>query len=117
MAAVLPNGSLPSGEHKKSPTSSTTLSNESDDSFESDSNESDSSNSNEASIVVTPHVPDNFKKAYMIYGHGTDNPDKFTVPPDCYIVAIGEIGAVMSLKQFEYSIKALCALHKQYFLS
>jgi len=50
----------------------------------------------------------------MIYGHGTDNPDKFTVPPDCYIVAIGKIGAVMSNKQFKYSIKALCALHKQY---
>jgi hypothetical protein len=94
-------------EHK-SPTSITNSSPASSSSSLSSSNNSNVSNQN------APDAPAKYRKAYMIYGHGYDRARRFEVPPNCYIVAIAELGTTMPGLQYMDNIQTLCELHKKY---
>jgi len=94
MAAVEANGSMPDGSRK---------------SYSSNSNSNSNSNS---SVQQNPHHES--RKAYMIYGHGSDSKYKFTVPDGCYIIAVASIASLTSQGQFTDNIKRLCKLQKKY---
>lgn len=72
------------------------------------------SNNSNVSNRNAPAAPAKYRKAYMIYGHGSDRARTFKVPPDCYIVAIAESGVEMPGVQYMDNIKTLCELHKKY---
>ena len=107
MAAVLGNGSLPHGSKKRY--SSNSNSNSNSNSMPPPSPSSRSSRSSAS----------NDTNAYMVYGHGSDNPGSntppyFTVPKGCYIVATSYIGSYGIMDQIPKNITALIALQKQF---